>query len=921
MINLKENGLYLFINTKLKNTMKKTVLSLMVVLIFANSYSQNALWSKITNQETQKVAKMERAAFPDKFKLYSLDLSEMKTQLKNVPLDSQTSKSNMIMAFPDADGNFNNYTIYEAPVMEPELEAKFPGIKSYVGKGIEDPTATIRFSITIFGLHTMTLSGKTGTSFIDTYTKDLNSYIVYKKADVLPTRNFQCLVTNTTPLALDNQQNTLPETQKASDSKFRVFRLAMACTIEYAAFHVNAAGLNAGTLTQKKAAVLSAMVVTMTRVNGVYERDLSMRLNLVGTNDLVIFIDADNFTNDDANALISESQSQISSIIGSANFDIGHTVSTGGGGLAGPSPCTTNSKANGITGSPSPVGDPYDIDYVAHEMGHQFGANHTFNGDSGNCGGGNRNGSTAAEPGSGTTIMAYAGICGGQNVQSNSDAHFHAVSIVEINALIAGSANCAVTTSNGNTPPAVNAGLDYTIPKGTAFVLKGNATDVNSDALTYCWEQTDVEISVQPPLQTSTTGPNFRSLPPTASPNRYFPALDKIIAGNLAPRWEVIPTVARAMNFALTVRDNRSPNGGQTSRDNMLVTVGAAGPFNVTSQTTNVTWVQNTSQNITWNVAGTTAAPYNVANVNILFSSDNGLTFTTLLANTPNDGSQAITVPNITAPYCKIMVEAIGNIFFAENVANIAIGYTITATTTCNTYTSNPNAIIVEQNPLAYQNFTLNVPTGGVISDVNVSTNITSHRVAQLYVRVNHPDNSSVALFFGDDYGCNNSTTALNTTFDDAGGTFVCTGAGAGNTYKPAGELSTLNGKDAAGNWTFRVADIVAGIDGILNSFSLNICTTNTVVTLGTNQNFELADFVLFPNPNKGNFTVQFNSDTNKEVNISVNDLSGRLIFSNKYNNPGLFSEKLHLENLQTGVYLVTVQDGTKKIVKRIIIE
>lgn len=901
--------------------MKKTLLLLLAIFLYINSHAQKNLWSVISEQDTRKEIKMDRAAFPNKYKLYALDLSEMKKQLQKAPSDFQKSKSDLIMGFPDAEGNINNYLIYEAAVMEPELEAKFPEIKSYIGKGINNPSATIRFSITLFGLHTMTLSGKTRTCFIDSYTKNLNKYIVYNKSDVLPSRNFECLVTKTTPLALDHVQTNLPSNQKASDSKFRVFRLAMACTIEYAAFHVNAAGLNAGTLLQKKNAVLSAMVVTMTRVNGVYERDLSMRLNLIGTNDLIIFIDSDNFTNDDANALISESQSQISSIIGSANFDIGHTVSTGGGGLAGPSPCTTNSKANGITGSPSPVGDPYDIDYVAHEMGHQFGANHTFNGDSGNCGGGNRNGPTAAEPGSGTTIMAYAGICGGQNVQSNSDAHFHAASIVEINALIASSANCAVTTSNGNTPPVVNAGLDYTIPKGTAFVLKGNATDVNNDALTYCWEQTDVEISVQPPLQTSITGPNFRSLPPTVSPNRYFPALDKIIAGNLAPRWEVIPTVARAMNFALTVRDNRSPNGGQTSRDNMLITVGTAGPFNVTSQATNVTWVQNTSQNITWNVSGTTAAPYNVANVNILFSSDNGLTFTTLLANTPNDGSQAITVPNITAPYCKIMVESIGNVFFAENIANIAIGYTISVTTTCNTYTSNPNAIIIEQTPLAYQNFTLNVPVGGVISDVNITTNITSHRVAQLYVRVNHPDNSSVALFFGDDYGCNNSTTALNTTFDDAGGTFVCTGAGAGNTYKPAGELSALNGKDAAGNWTFRVADIVAGIDGILNSFALNICTTNTVVTLGTAQNFELADFVLFPNPNKGNFTVQFNSDTNKKVNININDLSGRLIFSNTYSNPGLFSENLHLQNLQSGIYLVTVQDGSKKTVKRIIVQ
>jgi hypothetical protein len=466
--------------------------------------------------------------------------------------------------------------------------------------------------------------------------------------------------------------------QKASDGRFRTFRLAMACTIEYAAFHVNAAGLGAGTLAQKKGAVLSAMTVTMTRVNGIYERDMSLRMVLIANQDPLIFIDNDNFSNNNANALINESQAQITAIAGAANFDIGHTVSTGGGGLAGPAPCYDPRKASGITGSGAPVGDPYDVDYVAHEMGHQFGANHTFN----NYCNDNRNDATAVEPGSGSTIMAYAGICG-PNVQSNSDAHFHAVSIAEMVDMINTYSTCANTVLSGNTPPVVNAGGNYTIPRATAFVLKGSASDVNGDALTYCWEQTDTQISTQPPVQSAASGPNYRSRIPSVSPDRYMPPLANVVAGNLVPTWEVTPSVARTMNFALTVRDNRSPLGGQTSRGDMVVTVsGVAGPFVVTSQnTTGVSYTGLTNQMFTWNVAGTTANNVNTANVKISLSTDNGVTFPTVLsASTPNDGSESLTIPNgINSTNCRIKIEAINNLFYSVNSTKFSISSSLSS--------------------------------------------------------------------------------------------------------------------------------------------------------------------------------------------------------------------------------------------------
>lgn len=674
--------------------MKKRILyALFLTMLFLNGYGQS-LWHKTSDEKLNLLPKMERASKPSKYELFSLNLDVLKSQLVQAPLDFQNIQSNLIIAFPNAEGKLENYKIYEAPVMEAGLANRFPDIKSYVGKGIEDATATIRFSVTLFGLHTMTLSGKTGTAFIDTYTKDLKNYIVYKKSDVAPSRAFECLVNDSSNKQLDSSNGVITPSQKSSDGKFRIFRLAMACTIEYAAFHVNAAGLGAGTTVQKKAAVLAAMNVTMTRVNGLYERDLSMRLNLVANNDLVIFIDSDNFNNTNANTLINQSQTQITNIIGNANFDIGHTVSTGGGGLAGPSPCVNGSKARGITGSPAPVGDPYDIDYVAHEMGHQFGANHSFN----NSCGGNRNDGTAVEPGSGSTIMAYAGICA-PNVQSNSDAHFHAVSIAEINNLIASSATCAATTDNGNNAPVADAGVNYTIPASTAFILKGNATDANADALTYCWEQINTEISTQAPVATSASGPNFRSNPPVTSSERYMPSLATVLTGSTTNTWEVCSSVSRVYDFALTVRDNRMPNGGQTGRDDMRVTVdGTTGPFVVSAPNTNVSWQVGTNQTVTWSVAGTTGGTVNAKFVDIYLSTNAGTSFPILLASkVPNDGSETITVPNNPGTTNRIMVKGYNNIFYDLSNTN----FTITAP--ASTFTVSFSGVAGEQNKEACQ--------------------------------------------------------------------------------------------------------------------------------------------------------------------------------------------------------------------------
>lgn len=898
---------------------KKLLFVASAFCIFASGYAQSSLWTKVKEERIQMYEKMERASYPQKFELFSLDLQGMKTKLQNAPLrETSNGLSDVVLAFPNPNGKMENYRIFESPVMEAELAAKYPGIKTYIGKGIDDPSATINFSVTLFGLHTMTLSGQSGTSYIDTYTKDLNNYIVYSRNEITTNRSFSCMNEDDAE-EVAGRVMTNNTTALANDGKYRVYRMAMACTIEYAAFHVNAAGLGSGTTAQKKAAVLAAMNVTMARVNGLYERDMAIHMNLVANNDLVIFIDSDTFDNENATVLINQSQTVIDANIGSANYDIGHTVSTGGGGLAQlNSPCTSN-KARGITGSPSPVGDPFDIDYVAHEVGHQFGATHTFNGIGGNCTTSTRSAGTAVEPGSGNTIMAYAGICSPVDVQANSDAHFHAVSIAQMQAFVTNIGTCATITNNGNAAPVVNAGADYTIPYGTAFILKGSATDTAGETLTYCWEQTDTQISTQPPVATATSGPNFKSSPPKTTPNRYMPRFEDVLAGNLVPTWEVVPNAARTMNFALTVRDNKTPNGGQTNRDDMVVTFANTGPFRITSPATaDVSWTQGSTQTVTWDVAGTTGNGINTANVNILFSSDNGVTFTTLVANTPNDGSQSITVPNVASPKCRIMIEAVGNIFYALS-KNIAVGYTIN--TTCNTYTANPNTAIAAQNPIAWQILgSVNVPDNVVISDLDLNVNITHTRINDLYIGLLKPGATTVGeIRIVYQQSCSTLFANMNTTFDDAGVNLNCSGINtAGNVYKPLNTLDVFNGQSSQGAWRLVIADVAAANNGTLNSFGVKICSRTE--TLGT-ESFGLQDFNLYPNPNNGNFRVSFNSNTSNDIKVVLHDIRGREIFNQSYQNTGLFNQDIQLNNVQSGIYIVSVLDGDRKEVSKIVIE
>ncbi|AZJ36894.1 reprolysin-like metallopeptidase [Tenacibaculum singaporense] len=638
-------------------------------LSIANLFSQQ-LWTKVHKDAItqQKKEVFNTNSLPKQYVLMNLNLDGFKSTLPN--LQSKNTSNSRVIQLPNANGQLERFSVKETSYLAPALAEKFPMIKSFSAQGIDNPSSSAKISIGKDGVHAIIFSANEGTSYINPYTKDYKEYIVYKKSSLPPTKDeFSCKVEDTV-----QKENISPRQRRnADDGNLRTYRMAIACTGEYAQFHINNQGVSStASDAEKKAAVLSAMNTTITRVNAVYERDLAVRMVLVGNNDALIFLDAstDGLTNDTASTLIDESQEKCDNIIGDANYDIGHTFSTGAGGLAQlNSVCVTNYKAQGVTGRSQPIGDTYDIDYVAHEVGHQFGATHTFN----NSCDGNRSDGTAVEPGSGSTIMAYAGICS-PNVQNVSDDYFHAVSIAQMWNHVQGSGSCATSTSTGNNAPTANAGNDVSIPKSTPFILKGQATDADGTAsLTYSWEQIDNEIATMSPLSTNTGGPMFRSLLPSSSPDRYMPALSTVLSGNTSTTWEVLPSVVRELDFALTVRDNHS-GGGSSARDDIKVTVTDAEAFTVTSPNSAVSWGAGSTQTITWNKGTTDLAPINCANVNIKLSTDGGLTYPiTLKSNTPNDGSEDVIIPDNPTTSARILVEAADNIFYNVNNSNLTI--------------------------------------------------------------------------------------------------------------------------------------------------------------------------------------------------------------------------------------------------------
>jgi hypothetical protein len=766
--------------------MKKQILLLAVLMTFGQLIAQKkSVWHKMSTNVTSKIARIQQNEITEGEIYFSLDATAFKQPLVNTNSKLSTLPG-VVVEFPNTNGEIEKFQVWENSNMTPDFQALFPEIRAYVGKGITTPGSTINFSVSPFGIQTILFRPDGETEFMEAYDKAATLYVVYDSKNRVK-KPFNCSTPNE-QLELE-LLNSPAIAGKSSAGSYKTMRLALSCTAEYA----NAFG--ATTANPTATPVIAAMNATMTRVNGVYEKDLALHLNMINNTSIIYFDPAtDPYSpSTGMSNWNAELQANLTSVITAANYDIGHLFgASGGGGNAGciGCVCVSGSKGSGITspGSGLPQGDSFDIDYVAHEMGHQLGGNHSFTWSS--------EGTTAqTEPGSGSTIMGYAGITS-YDVQAHSDPIFSYKGIYQIQTNLNGK-TCPVSTSLSgvNATPVVNAGADYTIPVGTAFMLTGTATDADtSDVLTYLWEQNDIGTAANASsqvIQTKTAGPTFRTFKPSTNNFRYFPQMGKILAGTLAvttagnTNWETVNSVARTLNFTFTARDNHA-GGGQTQTDASLITVNATGgAFSVSSQnTTGLSFAGLSQQTVTWVKGSTDVAPFNSPTVDILLSTNvstsletfnattpttpNSTTWITIASGVTNNGSYTVTLPDVatTKTTCRFMVKSVGNVFLAVNSKN----FTITPAT-------------------------------------------------------------------------------------------------------------------------------------------------------ASSDEFGFTNFSIYPNPSRGNFNVKFDSNSSNEISIVVNDIRGRSIFEKQYSNTGLIDQNVQLSNVESGVYLVTVKDGTQKIVKRIVIE
>ncbi|WNI37017.1 reprolysin-like metallopeptidase [Chryseobacterium sp. SG20098] len=628
---------------------------------------------------------------------YRVDLKSLREMLRNAE-ETGKGATPVIISLPTVDGKIEKFAVYSNPVLDKSLADKYQ-LGSYTGVGVDDPSKYLRFSTSPNDMQSMII--KNGIfQFIEPISADKQTYGVFYKTKNEGEHGFKCDTGERDfkdiNKLVENGKKMLSGVGIASrptNTKYRDFRMALSVTGEYSQYQLTAAGTPANATDDvKKGVVLAAMNNTMTRINGVFERDFGAHLTVQNLPDIIYL---DPATDPYSNNLNLQLQQTLTSVVGNANYDIGHVLNqnaersgnAGGIGIVCVDPATNTEikKGSAYTQGPVPVGEVFDFT-AAHEMGHQLGANHTFSNTSVT----DANQGANVEPGGGTTIMGYAGITY-DNVQANADGYFHYKSIDQVLTNLENKLNCGASQNiNNNTAPAINPLVAYSIPKGTAYYLEALAIDAENDPVNYTWEQNDSTdefstISGDSGWGYNPKGALSRSVPGTANGRRYFPKLASVMNGILTDKqaWETVSYIPRTLNYAVTVRDQNAQRP-MVSSSTTTVTVGNDGPFKFNGLTASSVLYNDAVNTIYWDVANTNAAPYNTASVKIDYTTDNGTTWTNLVAATPNTGSYSAQMPGNINGAIKLRVSAVGNIFYAVSPA-ITVGAAPTSSTSAPT--------------------------------------------------------------------------------------------------------------------------------------------------------------------------------------------------------------------------------------------
>ncbi len=834
-----------------------------VFIFFAFNASAQNLWTESANKQTSYFSARSNATLPSAYKLMKLNTALLKNVQTAVPFMQENILVNGTpFQLPLPDGSIHTTTIVETSLWADKSITDNIGLKTYTM--INPQTKAIEGNITVWN------DGVTGVMYSAKGTVNINplnvdnsgDHIVYYMKDG-GNDVIQCLVED---MPFVNETNLAGRTL-AGDCKKRTYRLAVAATGEYTAW---AGGTSNA---------VGYITITMNLVNAMYLRDVNVTFSLVN-NTNIIHTDAtsDPYTAGSASStMLSENQTSLDGLVGAGNYDVGIVFTkAGGGGIASLGVvCSNGSKGRGAVGdndgaganpTPGPQGQWF-TGATAHELAHMFGAGHTFSATNGQCGGGNFMIASSWETGGGSTLMSYGNVCTGNSYQAIQDHYFHAGSIAQMQNFIASGATCAAPVTTANQAPNVNSvpGTSFNIPANTPFVLTMNASDANGDGLTYTWEQMNPTVgsnnNTLPPQGSNTQGPLFRSYPPTNNSTRYFPNIQSII-NNLPPTYEVLPSVARTMNFRGTVRDNSSL-GGCTAEVDVTLNVHASSGFKVTAPGwgTN-TWAQLTGTNtasIVWDVASTNVAPINCANVDILFSTDGGLTYPTVLATaTPNDGQHDIVIPGVNTSTGRIMVRGSNNVFFSISEEPVFVSHPM---------------------PVTFLNFTATKKGNTVDLDWSTATETNSDKFVI--------ERSANGLEFNNQLGnvaaAGNSTTIQHYSFNDQ---------------------SPLN------KWNYyRLKQL--DIDGRY-SYSKTVSVY-----------FDKGTFLsVYPNPVRNNTTIEFMADKAGKINIEVYDSKGSLMIRSTYNAmAGINRATVNMESFSRGIYTLkcyTEQNtlGVLKLVK-----